>query len=53
LFSVLTLQKKPPTNCTQSDLLSAQSKVFMLNRGNGVKNERKMTGNFLEVKEED
>jgi hypothetical protein len=35
-----------PQLTTRCILLSAQSKVLMLKRGNGVKNERKMTGNL-------
>jgi hypothetical protein len=37
-----------PADCKSAHcvLLCAQSKVLMLKRGNGVKNERKMTGNL-------
>jgi hypothetical protein len=40
------LSAEPPADCTHNVPLSSQSKVLMLKQGNGVKNERKMTGNL-------
>jgi len=37
---------EPPTDSRHNVPLSSQSKVLMLKQGNGVKNERKMTGNL-------
>lgn len=37
---------EPPADSTHNVPLSSQSKVLMLKQGNGVKNERKMTGNL-------
>ena len=40
------LSAVPPADSTHNVPLSSQSKVLMLKQGNGVKNERKMTGNL-------